>query len=160
MLVIVIGLSSNNSTAGIFLPKRRDDETTAPRGKIVSKITKEVFRDTFDEDVDPTCATKTSARVKTNDCWLTGLENFARAQRHFLFKTSRTKGTNRVAILPNEHASSRSPITRTFRANQGGECQRSCRPFFKLVDDVVNIFHGQNNQLREYSNEDRQCSIR
>ena len=24
---------------------------------------------------------------------------------------------------------------------------------FELVDDVVNILHGQNNQLREYSNE-------
>src|SRR5207249_2907943 len=160
MLVIVTGLSSNNSTAGMFLAKCRDDETTAPRGEIVSEITKEVFRGPLDEDVDPTRATKTSARVETHDCWLTGLENAARAQRHFPFKTSRTKGTNRVAILANEHASSRSPITRTFRANEGGKCQWLCRPFFNLVDNVVNILHGQNNQVREYSNEDRQGSIR
>src|SRR5207244_10467875 len=91
MLVIAIGFSSNNSTAGMFLVKRRDDKTTAPRGKVLRDVTKELFWDTLDEDVDPTCATKTSARVETHDCWLTGLKNFVRARRDFIFKTSRGK---------------------------------------------------------------------
>jgi len=85
------GLRSNNSTASGFLAKPCDDETNAPRGKIMSEITQEVFEDRLDEDVDFACATKTSARVETHDCWLTGLENFVRAQRHFIFQTSCAK---------------------------------------------------------------------
>ena len=96
--VVLIGLRSNNSTAGIFLAKRRDDKTTAPRGKILSEITKEFFRDTLDEDVDPTRTTKTSARIETYDCWLTGLKNFARAQRNFVFQASRAKRANSRSI--------------------------------------------------------------
>src|SRR5205809_2062776 len=104
MLVIVTGVSSNNSTAGMFLAKCRDDETTAPRGEIVSEITKKVFRGPLDEDVDPTRATKTSARVETHDCWLTSLKNFARAQRHFVLETTGAERTDARSVFANQHA--------------------------------------------------------
>src|SRR4029077_6588716 len=90
--VVAIGrFRSTTSTASGFLAKLCNDETNAPRGKIMSEITQEVFGDRLDEDVDFACTTKTSARVETYDCWLTGLEDFTRAQRHFIFQTSRAK---------------------------------------------------------------------
>src|SRR6266480_3645239 len=108
--VVSIGISSNNSTAGIFLAKRREDKTPAARSKILSESTKKLFRDTLDEDVDSTRATKTSARIETHDCWLTGLKNFGRAQRHFIFQTSCAKRANSHSIFANQHACARPAI--------------------------------------------------
>src|SRR6266480_6934580 len=90
-----------NPTANLVTAESCNRKTSASDIKALCQTKKEILRHAFDENVDLAGTAETFAPVEVHQRRLTGSQNFSRAQRHFVFQTSRTQRVDRLSVFAN-----------------------------------------------------------
>src|SRR6266446_93634 len=122
MLLRLLMIELHNASSNLSIAEPCNRKAKASGIQILCQIHKEFLARMLDEDVDPAGAAEPASCIETDQRWFTSFENFACAQLHFFFETSRTERTDRFAVRPNQHSCARPPIARALYTHQSREC--------------------------------------
>jgi hypothetical protein len=108
---------------------------------LLGQLNQKCRPDAFDEDVNVTGASEPPPCIKTHQCRLARTQNVARLEGYLFFQAAAAERSDGLSIPTNQHARARSPVTRTFRANQGSKGELILGTIPDFTQNVVDVFH-------------------